>query len=178
MYKNLFISLSFLVLVSGCGATIEEQPVGVLKACPIPTGNSLVQAVDEGYKTTIICPGKFEVVFHALLEVAKKDPNMSNWDEMKRYVDRLQREKVVPPKMARDLFNSYLGREMVALRSNYSIYSHKQNPEKLLGAVDEELRKKLIGWVRVLGNEKKYQELQKRVAQFKLSFGALTKTLP
>ena len=177
MYMKFLFSISIVVLVIGC-VVIEEPPVGVEKACPVPSGYDLPQAVDEGYKTVTICPDKFEPVFHALLEVGKKDPKESNYGEIKRYVDRVQREKVVPPKMARDLFNSYLGKLMVSLQSSYSVYSHRQNSEKILNAVDEELGKKLIGWVQVLGEEKKYRALQKRVEQFKLSFGALTKTLP
>ena len=177
MYKKYLFSISILVLATGC-VSIEEPPVGVERACPIPSGNNLGQAVDEGYKTVTICPDKFEPVFHALLDVGKMDPQKTNYDEIIRFVDRLEREKVVPPKMARDLFNSYLGRVMVSLQSSYSVYSHRQNSEKILNAVDEELGKKLIGWVQVMGEEKKYRALQKRVEQFKLSFGALTKTLP
>jgi len=177
MYKKLVIYLSFLIFVSGC-VSIKEQPVGVEKACPTPTGNNLSQAANEGYKTVTICPDKFESVFQALLEVGKKDPKVSNYDKIKKFVDRLHGERVVPPRMARDLFSSYLGRETISLRSEYPITSHKQNPEKILNAVDAELGKKFIGWVQVLGNEKKYQELQKRVEQFKISFGVLTKTLP
>jgi hypothetical protein len=177
MYKKYLITLSLLIGVAGC-MSIEEQPVGVEKACPLPSGNHLGQAVDEGYKTVTICPNKFEPVFHALLDIGKKDPKLSNYDEIKRFVNKLQQEKVVPPKMARDLFNSYLGKQMVSLNSGYSIYSHKQNPEKILNAARRELGKKHIGWVLVMGSQKKYQELQKRVAQFEISFGALTKTLP
>jgi len=162
-----------------CFATMAcktSQPVA--PSCPLPEGYDLDEAIENGLSTVRQCPDRYDAVFKRLLEIGKTEKSMDNRGKLNRFARELIDASVVPADTTRAEFEKYFASEFSSVpTSGRPVAQDCRTREELSQAVIDELRKKRVGFLEVMGDETTYTHMAETTRDFLEALDVICSTL-
>jgi hypothetical protein len=154
----------------------SSQPV--IPSCPLPSGYDLDEAIDEGLSTVRTCPDRYEAVFKRLLEIAKTEKSMDNRRKLNLFAKALIDESVVPADTTREEFEQYFASEFSSIpQTGRPVAQDCRSRSELSQDVVDELRKKRVGFLEVMGDEATYTHMAETTQDFLEALDVICSTL-
>ncbi len=161
MKTKLIVILFVMAFSVGCAA--EKKQV-VVDSCPLPTGYKMGPAIDRAEQTLDLCPQKLDVVFQALLDIAKHSPNEENGAMIQGMIKRLIRKNLVSEKYSRELYQKYFSRTFVTL-PDVKAYNLASEIDFIKKGLRKELRLKQIGFIECCNDREGYKKVEGEYAR-------------
>jgi hypothetical protein len=152
-------------LCFGAMACATTEPVA--PSCPLPEGYDLDEAITRGLSTVRQCPDRYDAVFRRLLDIAATERSMDNRRKLNLFAKQLIDESVVPADTTRVEFERYFASEFSSIpRLGRPVAQDCRQREPLSEAVIDELRKKRVGFLEVMGDEATYNQMAETTRDF------------
>ena len=154
--RNLSMILCIL-LVSGCvtgkPAVVSAPPVDI---CPMPFGYRMAPAIETAKQTLSNCPDKLDVVFSAVLEVAKHSPGPENATLIQDMLKGLIKQNKVSETYSKNLYQKYFSRTFVSI-PDAKVYRLAGEIDSIKKDLKRELGLKRIGMIECCNDKESYQ---------------------
>jgi len=154
--RILFLLLSLAgLLLSACG----ERPY-ITQSCALPAGVNLDDALVHSQKDLghLECEVMFDSYYERLIEVAKRDPAMTNKRKFSDFLEWANAEGIIDKIQARNYYNRYFNTTFMSLPDEYNVCSScSDNTQKDLGfQLEAELGQKEAGLLKACQDKNAY----------------------
>jgi hypothetical protein len=143
------------LLVSSCANQRQISP-----SCTLPAGVNLDEALAHSREDLkhLECEVMFDNYYERLIEVAKRDPGLTNKRKFSDFLEWANSEGIIDKIQARDYYNRYFNTTFMSLPDDYNVCSScsekKQNTLTL--RMEEELGQKEAGLLRACQDKNAY----------------------
>jgi len=143
------------LLLSSCG----HQPY-VTPSCTLPSGVDLDEAMVHSRKDLghLECEVLFDGYYERLLEVAKRDPEISNKRKFSDFLEWANADGIIDKIQARNYYNRYFNTTFMSLPDEYNVCSScsEKKQQDLEFQLEEELGQKEEGLLKACQDKNAY----------------------
>jgi len=143
------------LLISSCGHRPYVNP-----GCTLPSGVNLEEALDHSKKDLdhLECEVLFDSYYERLVEVAQRDPAMTNKRRFSNFLEWTNTEGIIDKIQARNYYNRYFNTTFMSLPDEYNVCSScSENKQKNLELqLEQELGQKEEGLLRACQDKNAY----------------------
>lgn len=153
--KLLLLTTAIGLLLLACGNRLQVSP-----GCTLPAGVNLEEALvhsreDLGH---LECEVLFDGYYERLIEVAKRDPDLSNKRKFSDFLEWANNEGIIDKIQARNYYNRYFNTTFMSLPDEYNVCSScsEKNQNDLATQLERELGQKEEGLLRACQDKDAY----------------------
>ena len=132
--------------------------------CPLPSGYKLEGAIADAEQTLNTCPEKLDMVFEALIDIAKHQPKPENGEMIQEMMKHLVAKNLVSQKYSKTLYRKYFSYSFVSLPDTKT-YNLPAEIGTIRDGLKTELAYKQIGIVQCCGDKEGYKKVEAEYAR-------------
>ena len=155
----ILVVISLCILFTSC---LKEkpvpQPLSMEQLCPLPESKIIREAMPEAKNmlSNPDCVSRFDTVFNHLISVAQNDPKPENVKLFSDFLEWAKNNSIISNRQSKEIYTQYFSHKFVALPRDYQTCSRCKDLDKIFREMNEELRLKDIGLMKICENKEKY----------------------